>query len=61
MHRHRIQHVNEDADEGADMIVPTGYRDRWCDHCGQHQLAEGWDRCVFCNEELSSIADLEDA
>lgn len=51
-HRYHVQHVNEDADEGSDLMVPTGYGDRWCDNCGQYQEAEGWDRCMFCNTPL---------
>lgn len=53
-HRFRVYHVDEDAADGSDVIVATGYRDRWCDWCGQHQgEAEGWDHCVMCRRPLN--------
>ena len=52
-HRFRIYHVDEDAADGSDMIVPTGYGVHHCGWCQQRQLGEVWDRCMYCNEPLS--------
>lgn len=49
MPRHfRIAHVNESADEGSDLIVPTGEWDTWLCHCGTENPGD-WGNCLYCN------------
>lgn len=52
--RFRIAHTLEDADDGADLIVPaSSYTVVHCTWCQQRQYGEPWDHCMFCNRPLS--------
>lgn len=51
-HRYRTQHVDEDAADGSDMIVATGYGVHHCQWCQQRQIGDPWDSCMFCNRPL---------
>lgn len=47
--RFRIYHTLEDADDGADLIVPaTNYKTVHCPRCSQRQISDGWDACMSC-------------
>lgn len=52
-HRFRVRRLMEDAAEGQEVIVPTGYGVHHCHWCQQRQIGTVWDHCMFCNRSLS--------